>query len=74
MNQEITEQKCQTMMIITWSFSVNFCLYFGSACVLPLQRHLSPEDFQQVFGMTLEQFDRLALWKKNELKKAARLF
>ncbi|XP_030578418.1 actin-binding LIM protein 2 isoform X10 [Archocentrus centrarchus] len=39
-----------------------------------LERHLSPEDFQQVFGMTLEQFDRLALWKKNELKKKARLF
>ncbi|XP_035531195.1 actin-binding LIM protein 2 isoform X12 [Morone saxatilis] len=39
-----------------------------------LERHLSPEDFQHVFGMTLEQFDRLALWKKNDLKKAARLF
>lgn len=38
------------------------------------QRHLSPGDFQKVFGMTLDQFDRLALWKKNELKKAARLF
>ncbi|XP_055358711.1 actin-binding LIM protein 2 isoform X9 [Betta splendens] len=39
-----------------------------------LERHLSPEDFMHVFGMTLEQFDRLALWKKNDLKKAARLF
>ncbi|XP_013872932.1 actin-binding LIM protein 2 [Austrofundulus limnaeus] len=39
-----------------------------------LERHLSPEEFQQVFGMTLEQFERLALWKKNDLKKAARLF
>ncbi|KAM9424676.1 actin-binding LIM protein 2 [Pholidichthys leucotaenia] len=39
-----------------------------------LERHLSPEDFQQVFGMTLEQFDRLALWKRNDLKKKARLF
>ncbi|XP_041635411.1 actin-binding LIM protein 2 isoform X8 [Cheilinus undulatus] len=39
-----------------------------------LERHLSPEDFQQVFGMTLDQFDRLALWKKNDLKKRARLF
>ncbi|XP_056156201.1 actin-binding LIM protein 2 [Lampris incognitus] len=39
-----------------------------------LERHLSPDDFQQVFGMTLEQFDRLALWKKNDLKKKARLF
>ncbi|XP_074517889.1 actin-binding LIM protein 2 [Halichoeres trimaculatus] len=39
-----------------------------------LERHLSPEDFQRVFGMTLDQFDRLALWKKNDLKKRARLF
>ncbi|XP_039997216.1 actin-binding LIM protein 2 isoform X11 [Xiphias gladius] len=39
-----------------------------------LERHLSPEDFKQVFGMTLEQFDRLALWKRNDLKKKARLF
>ncbi|KAJ8268883.1 hypothetical protein COCON_G00114900 [Conger conger] len=39
-----------------------------------LERHLSPEDFHHVFGMTIEQFDRLALWKKNDLKKKARLF
>ncbi|XP_033986761.1 actin-binding LIM protein 1 isoform X4 [Trematomus bernacchii] len=39
-----------------------------------LERHLSPEDFQQVFCMTLQQFDRLALWKKTDLKKKARLF
>ncbi|XP_017288523.1 actin-binding LIM protein 3 isoform X5 [Kryptolebias marmoratus] len=39
-----------------------------------LERHLSPEEFAQVFGMTVEDFDRLALWKRNELKKQARLF
>lgn len=39
-----------------------------------LERHLSPEEFIQVFGMTIEDFDRLALWKRNELKKQARLF
>uniref|UniRef100_A0A1A8HHJ1 Actin-binding LIM protein 2 n=2 Tax=Nothobranchius korthausae TaxID=1143690 RepID=A0A1A8HHJ1_9TELE len=39
-----------------------------------LERHLSPEEFHQVFGMTLDQFDRLALWKKNDMKKKARLF
>uniref|UniRef100_A0A8C9XGV3 Actin binding LIM protein family, member 3 n=1 Tax=Sander lucioperca TaxID=283035 RepID=A0A8C9XGV3_SANLU len=39
-----------------------------------LERHLSPEEFLQVFGMTVEDFDRLALWKRNELKKQARLF
>lgn len=39
-----------------------------------LERHLSPEDFYRVFGMTLAEFDRLALWKRNEMKKQARLF
>uniref|UniRef100_A0A1A8EAI9 Actin-binding LIM protein 2 n=1 Tax=Nothobranchius kadleci TaxID=1051664 RepID=A0A1A8EAI9_NOTKA len=39
-----------------------------------LERHLSSEEFHQVFGMTLDQFDRLALWKKNDMKKKARLF
>uniref|UniRef100_A0A673BTE4 Actin binding LIM protein family, member 3 n=1 Tax=Sphaeramia orbicularis TaxID=375764 RepID=A0A673BTE4_9TELE len=39
-----------------------------------LERHLSSEEFVQVFGMTMEDFDRLALWKRNELKKQARLF
>ncbi|KAJ8348130.1 hypothetical protein SKAU_G00267190 [Synaphobranchus kaupii] len=39
-----------------------------------LERHLSPEDFSLVFGMTMADFDRLALWKRNELKKQARLF
>ncbi|XP_051514294.1 actin-binding LIM protein 3-like [Myxocyprinus asiaticus] len=39
-----------------------------------LERHLSPEEFYQVFGMTMTEFDRLALWKRNEMKKQARLF
>ncbi|XP_032109978.1 actin-binding LIM protein 2 isoform X20 [Sapajus apella] len=39
-----------------------------------LERHLSPEEFQEVFGMSLEEFDRLALWKRNDLKKKALLF
>ncbi|XP_015271235.1 PREDICTED: actin-binding LIM protein 2-like, partial [Gekko japonicus] len=39
-----------------------------------LERHLSPEEFQEVFKMSIEQFDRLALWKRNELKKKALLF
>ncbi|KAJ8276266.1 hypothetical protein COCON_G00080180 [Conger conger] len=39
-----------------------------------LERHLSPEEFGQVFGMTIADFDRLALWKRNEMKKQARLF
>lgn len=39
-----------------------------------LQRHLSPEEFREVFGMSVEEFDRLALWKRNDLKKKALLF
>ncbi|XP_037685254.1 actin-binding LIM protein 2 isoform X6 [Choloepus didactylus] len=39
-----------------------------------LERHLSPEDFQEAFGMRIDEFDRLALWKRNELKKKALLF
>uniref|UniRef100_A0A8D0G8H3 Actin-binding LIM protein 2 n=1 Tax=Sphenodon punctatus TaxID=8508 RepID=A0A8D0G8H3_SPHPU len=39
-----------------------------------LDRHLSPEEFQQVFAMNIDEFDRLALWKRNDLKKKALLF
>uniref|UniRef100_A0A8C7QIE0 Actin binding LIM protein family member 3 n=1 Tax=Oncorhynchus mykiss TaxID=8022 RepID=A0A8C7QIE0_ONCMY len=39
-----------------------------------LERHLSPEEFYRVFRMTMADFDRLALWKRNELKKQVRLF
>ncbi|NXV90607.1 DEMA protein, partial [Calonectris borealis] len=41
---------------------------------LPPQRHLSPEDFLRVFEMPPEEFSKLALWKRNELKKKAFLF
>lgn len=39
-----------------------------------LERHLSPEEFQNVFGMSSEEFDRLSFWKRNDLKKKASLF
>ncbi|XP_059213671.1 dematin [Centropristis striata] len=39
-----------------------------------LERHLSPEDFLQLFGMPMAEFDRLSLWRRNELKKKASLF
>ncbi|XP_048065117.1 dematin-like isoform X2 [Megalobrama amblycephala] len=39
-----------------------------------LERHLSPEEFQNVFGMSIEEFDRLSLWKRNDLKKKVSLF
>ncbi|XP_046898839.1 actin-binding LIM protein 3 [Hypomesus transpacificus] len=39
-----------------------------------LERHLSPEEFHRVFRMTMSDFERLAQWKRNELKKQVRLF
>ncbi|KAK3521259.1 hypothetical protein QTP70_001533 [Hemibagrus guttatus] len=39
-----------------------------------LERHLSPEEFQSLFGMPIEEFDRMSLWKRNELKKKVSLF
>lgn len=39
-----------------------------------LERHLAPEEFEQVFGMPMAEFDRMSLWKRNELKKKASLF
>ncbi|XP_066124089.1 dematin isoform X2 [Saccopteryx bilineata] len=39
-----------------------------------LERHLSAEDFSRVFAMSPEEFSKLALWKRNELKKKASLF
>ncbi|KAG7245693.1 hypothetical protein CRUP_021085, partial [Coryphaenoides rupestris] len=37
-------------------------------------RHLSTEDFEHLFGMAIGEFDRLSLWKRNELKKKVSLF
>ncbi|NXL99474.1 DEMA protein, partial [Tyrannus savana] len=53
--------------------------YGGGPCthhhpLCPPQRHLSPEDFLKVFEMPPEEFSKLALWKRNELKKKAFLF
>nr|XP_023664346.1 dematin-like isoform X2 [Paramormyrops kingsleyae] len=39
-----------------------------------LERHLAPEEFEQLFGMCIEVFDRLSLWRRNDLKKRVSLF
>lgn len=39
-----------------------------------LQRHLAPEVFQEIFGMTIQEFDKLPLWRRNDMKKKAKLF
>lgn len=45
-----------------------------SSDVRDFQRHLAPEVFQEIFKMTIQEFDKLPLWRRNELKKRARLF
>ncbi|XP_048465162.1 actin-binding LIM protein 1 [Rhincodon typus] len=39
-----------------------------------LERHLAPDVFYRLFNMSIQEFDRLPLWKRNELKKRAHLF
>ncbi|KAF4085040.1 hypothetical protein AMELA_G00113040 [Ameiurus melas] len=39
-----------------------------------LERHLAPEVFFGVFGMEIQEFDKLPLWKRNDMKKKAKLF
>ncbi|XP_042559266.1 actin-binding LIM protein 1 isoform X34 [Clupea harengus] len=39
-----------------------------------MERHLSPEVFFDIFGMEIHEFDRLPLWKRNDMKKKAKLF
>ncbi|KAJ8386557.1 hypothetical protein AAFF_G00168830 [Aldrovandia affinis] len=39
-----------------------------------LERHLAPELFFDIFGMEIQEFDRLPLWKRNDMKKKAKLF
>lgn len=39
-----------------------------------LERHLSEDEFYSVFRMTLQDFDQLSLWKRNELKRRVCLF
>ncbi|KAH0623730.1 hypothetical protein JD844_006821 [Phrynosoma platyrhinos] len=38
------------------------------------RRHLAPEVFQEIFGMTIQEFDKLPLWRRNDMKKKAKLF
>ncbi|XP_026102892.1 actin-binding LIM protein 1-like isoform X22 [Carassius auratus] len=39
-----------------------------------LERHLAPVTFFDIFGMKIHEFDRLPLWKRNDMKKKAKLF
>lgn len=39
-----------------------------------LERHLSSEEFLRLFEMPIEEFDRLSLWKRNDMKRKLSLF
>ncbi|XP_054454368.1 actin-binding LIM protein 1-like [Anoplopoma fimbria] len=39
-----------------------------------LEHHLSPDSFFEIFGMEFQEFDKLPLWKRNNMKKRANLF
>jgi actin-binding LIM protein len=39
-----------------------------------LERHLSPDEFQEIFDMNIEQFYNLSEWQRVNLKKKAKLF
>ncbi|XP_037836758.1 actin-binding LIM protein 1 isoform X3 [Kryptolebias marmoratus] len=39
-----------------------------------LERHLSPGSFFKLFGIDIQEFDKLPLWKRNDMKKKADLF
>ena len=38
------------------------------------EAYLSDADFQEVFKMTRDEFEKMALWKKNNAKKSVGLF
>ncbi|KAM3859550.1 actin-binding LIM protein 1-like [Diretmus argenteus] len=39
-----------------------------------LERHLAPDLFFHIFSMEMQEFDKLPLWKRNDMKKKVNLF
>lgn len=59
---------------LLWTFELQGLCHVIARIFVSPQRHLSPEEFQNLFGMPMAEFDRLSLWKRNELKKKVSLF
>ena len=57
---------CDVRSRVCWSLGVYMCM-----CV---QCHLEVSEFESVFNMTLEEFYRLAEFKRNDVKAKAGLF
>uniref|UniRef100_A0A8C3MWK4 Uncharacterized protein n=1 Tax=Geospiza parvula TaxID=87175 RepID=A0A8C3MWK4_GEOPR len=51
-----------------------FSFFYSLLFFYFLKRHLAPEVFQEIFGMTIQEFDKLPLWRRNDMKKKAKLF
>lgn len=39
-----------------------------------LERYLSPEEFKNALGMSLDEFKEVPIWKQSKMKKEAGLF
>jgi len=46
----------------------------GAVDIAKKEDYLSPEDFQQLFGMTKAQFNALPSWKRKDKKQKVGLF
>ena len=49
-------------------------IYLFCVCFWGMQKHLSDEDFQRVFGMDHAKFATLPAWKQQQMKKNKQLF
>ena len=47
---------------------------FISLSLFLFKRYLSPDSFYKVFEMNFQEFNRLPLWRRNDLKKIVNLF
>lgn len=47
---------------------------YMTSTAISLQRFLSDEEFQRVFKMTIEAFNKLSLWKQGKAKKSVGIF
>jgi paxillin len=80
------EKKAQAAAAVSTPASASSTVYFpflvlkqnkwpkGAVDITKKEDYLSPEDFQQLFGMTKAQFNALPSWKRKDKKQKAGLF
>ncbi|KFO55848.1 Actin-binding LIM protein 1, partial [Corvus brachyrhynchos] len=69
-----TPTSCCVSLALTDHCLFSFIFFFFPPFFCFLKRHLAPEVFQEIFGMTIQEFDKLPLWRRNDMKKKAKLF